>query len=108
MANAIRISLRKKGKQKAGRWEALVGYSVADLRTRLESTLADGLTWGDYLRGDMEIDHIIPLDAFNYESPEDLDFKRAWALSNLRLLPTRDNQKKSNKLFQPFQPSLRF
>lgn len=108
MANAIRISLKKTGSRKIGRWEVLVGYTVDQLRERLESTLPIGGTWSDYLAGLFEIDHIVPLDAFNYESESDLDFRRAWALSNLQLLPVRENQSKRNHLSQPFQPSLRF
>lgn len=109
MANAIRISLKRSGRaRKTGRWEVLVGYSVEDLRARLESTLPVGLTWDDYLRGDMEIDHIVPLDAFNYQDAGDLDFGRAWALTNLQLLPASKNQAKSNKIEGHFQPSLLF
>lgn len=109
MANAIRISLRRHGRtKKKGRWEALVGYSVAELRARLESTLPEGKTWSDYLAGGMEIDHIVPLDAFNYQTETGLDFRRAWALTNLRLITAAENQSKGNKLTTPFQPSLQF
>jgi len=33
--------------------------------------------------------------------------KRCWALSNLRLLPAKENMIKHNKLDRPFQPALR-
>lgn len=109
MANAIRISLRRtSGGRKAGKWEMLVGYSCADLYVRLQQTLPAGATWQDYLAGRLEIDHIIPLDAFNYSQAGDLDFQRAWALTNLRLLHATENASKSNTLAEPFQPSLRF
>ena len=108
MANAIRISLKKHGGAKIGRWEAMVGYTVTELRVRLESTLPEGSTWDDYLSGLFEIDHVIPLDAFNYKNESDLDFRRAWALGNLQLLPTKENQSKRNRMPHPFQPSLCF
>ena len=108
MANAIRISLRKKSSKKVGRWESLVGYTVDDLRQHLLSTLPAGATWDDFLAGKMEIDHRVPLSAFNYQSESDLDFRRAWAMKNLQLLWTKDNQSKSDSLCEPFQPSLAF
>jgi len=57
-------------------------------------------------RKDYHIDHIIPQSAFNYETPKDLDFKKCWALTNLQILSSVENMKKSAKLDKPFQPSL--
>ncbi|GAI73524.1 unnamed protein product, partial [marine sediment metagenome] len=45
--------------------------------------------WKDYLNRDLHIDHIIPKSAFNFTKPEHTDFKRCWALDNLRLLPVQ-------------------
>ena len=108
MANAIRISLRRRSSRKIGRWEELVGYTASDLRAHLVSTLPAGATWQDFMDGRLEIDHKVPLAAFNYQHAGDLDFRRAWAMSNLQLLWTADNQSKSDKLDEPFQPSLGF
>lgn len=92
---------------KAGRkWEALVGYTIEDLRIRLKKTMPYGYTWDDYMNGKLHIDHIIPISAFNYEIAEDIDFQRCWALDNLQLLPASENLSKSNMLEFPFQPSL--
>lgn len=104
--NEIRRSLRG---SKAGRhWEDLVGYTLEDLIKRLKSTMPDGYTWQDVLDSKkLHIDHKIPISAFNYDKPEHLDFKRCWALSNLRLLPARENIIKSNHLTNPFQPALK-
>lgn len=44
----------------------------------------------------------------NFETTEDDDFKRCWALSNLQLLPAFDNLSKGSKIDKPFQPSLIF
>lgn len=109
MANSIRSSLLKKGKtRKTNRWQDLVGYTVDQLKDRLVSTLPPGYTWDDYMNGTLHIDHIVPLCAFNYERDTDIDFRRAWALSNLRLLPSEENLTKSGMLDTPFQPSLCF
>jgi hypothetical protein len=92
---------------KAGRqWETLVGYTVADLMRHLEARFLPGMTWDNYGRNGWHIDHIIPRSAFNYETPDDIDFKRCWALENLQPLWEFDNISKGAKLEQPFQPSL--
>lgn len=96
----------KKGTKNNRRWEVLVGYSVDKLKNRLDSTLPNGYTWQDFLDGKLHIDHIIPVSAFNFESIEHLDFKRCWALNNLRLLPAGENMKKNAKIIKTFQPSL--
>lgn len=79
--------------EKAGRrWEDLVGYTLDDLIRHLEARFQPGMTWDNY--GKWHIDHAIPQSAFSYSSPEDPDFKRCWALSNLEPLWARDNLSK--------------
>lgn len=105
----IYMSLRRKGSKKYGmRWESLVGYDRDALHARLERTMPTGYTWDDFLSGRLHVDHIVPLAVHNYQSAEDRDFKRAWALENLQLLPVAENLSKSAKLSVPFQPSLSF
>lgn len=92
---------------KAGRkWEDLVGYTINDLIKHLKKTMPKGYTWQDYLEGKLHIDHKIPKSVFNFTKPEHIDFKRCWALSNLQLLPAKENLIKHNKLYKPFQPAL--
>lgn len=96
-----------KGDGKGGRrWQDLVGYTVAELEERLRSTMPEGCTWQDFMDGKLHIDHIIPMSMYNYKTPEDEDFKRCWALDNLRLLPAIENMKKGNKLDGKFIPRL--
>jgi len=100
----MRNSLRE---NKAGRhWEDLIGYTLTDLIKHLNKTMPEGYTWQNCLNGKLHIDHIIPISAFNFSTPEHTDFKRCWALKNLRLLPAEENLRKNNKLFRPFQPAL--
>lgn len=92
--------------QKYGRhWEDLVGYTVDQLKRHIEKQFKDGMSWENY-GSYWEIDHKIPITVFNFETPEDIDFKRCWALKNLQPLETITNIRKSNKLNKPFQPSL--
>jgi len=93
---------------KAGRhWEDLVGYSLNEVIRHLKKTMPENYTWNDYLQGKLHIDHIIPISVFNYDKLEHADFKKCWALKNLRLLPAEENIRKRAKLYKPFQPALK-
>lgn len=82
---------------KGGRsWEKLVGYSVNDLIDHLESRFHEGMTWDNY--GAWHIDHIRPIDSFNYLSPEDEEFRECWALQNLQPLWALENMRKGSKI----------
>ena len=104
ISRAIRLSL--KGAKKRKPWESLVGYTLPELRARLESQFLPGMTWENHGSGGWDIDHIVPLSAFNFTSPEHIDFKRAWSLQNLRPIWHKANLEKHNKLPDAFQPSL--
>ena len=88
------------------KWESLVGYTVAELKEHLEKQFESWMSWDNYGKYGWHIDHKIPVSAFNFEKPEDIDFKKCWALKNLQPLAARENIKKGNKLNKPFQPSL--
>ena len=105
ISRRMRSALHNKQYRKNTRkWELLVGYNVTDLRKSLESKFLPGMSWENM--GEWHIDHIVPLAAFNFQKPEDIDFKRAWDLTNLRPLWAKDNFSKHTKLERPFQPSL--
>ena len=91
---------------KAGRsWEAILGYTVDQLMAHLEKQFQPGMSWDNYGKA-WHVDHKIPLAAHNYETPENIDFQRAWALTNLQPLWAFDNISKKDRLDRPFQPSL--
>lgn len=93
------------GKNKAGKhWETLVGYTLDQLKMHIEKQFVDGMSWDN--RSEWHIDHKIPVSAFNFETPEDIDFKKCWELKNLRPMWAKDNIIKGKKLDSPFQPSL--
>lgn len=90
---------------KESHWEDALGYKIDDLVKHLKRQFKDGMTLENY--GSVwEIDHIIPIVAFNFQTEKDIDFKRCWALSNLRPLGCFENNSKNAKLFKPFQPCL--
>lgn len=105
ISTLIRRSLKanKNGKH----WESLVGYTTEVLKIHLEKQFDKNMSWenqGSY----WHIDHIIPISKHHFTSSDDLDFKRCWALKNLRPLEARANLRKHNKLISPFQPSISF
>ncbi len=99
MRDALRSTVKCQRK-----WEALVGYTVDELKCHLEKRFKPGMTWENF--GKWHIDHIIPVFAFNYEKVEHEDFRRCWALKNLQPLWARENLVKGTKMSRHFQPML--
>jgi hypothetical protein len=87
---AVAKSLRA-GKQ-GRKWESLVGYTCAELRDHLARQFTKGMSWANY--GEWHVDHILPKAMFNFDSPDDPDFRVCWALPNLRPLWGSDNLEK--------------
>lgn len=94
-----------KGAKAYRHWELLVGYTIDQLKSHLERKFTPEMTWenhGTY----WHIDHIVPVAAFNYFTPDDIDFKKCWSLRNLQPLESMTNFRKSARIKTPFQPSL--
>jgi len=95
IGTAISISLKDK---KAGRhWETLVGYTLEDLMRYFEMLFDKHMNWQNY-GSYWWIDHVMARSLFKYEIPEDPEFKKCWALENLRPLEKIENIKKGNKI----------
>lgn len=102
--SAIRTAVNRTirfGAKEARTFE-LLGYSSGDLMAHLERQFSDGMSWDNY--GEWHIDHKTPLTAHEYETAEDADFKRAWALSNLQPLWALDNIKKGGRIIEMAAP----
>lgn len=97
ISTSIYIAL--KGKKAGRRWETLTGYTIEDLMAHLESKFEPWMNWDNYgnKAGKWTIDHTKPRSLFNYESPEDKEFKECWSLENLQPMEFIENIKKSNK-----------
>lgn len=72
-------------------WETLVSYNLQQLKEHLEKQFDENMNWNNYGIY-WEIDHIIPVNTFDFSSPEDSDFKICWSLANLRPLEKHENQ----------------
>lgn len=73
----------------------LLGYSLEEFKTSMESKFVVGMSWDNH--GEWEIDHIKPVALFYKEGQ--LDPKVVNALSNLQPLWKSENRKKSSKYF---------
>jgi len=77
-------------------------YSMQQLKQHIESLFESWMNWenhGPYNpnRKTWQIDHIKPHSSFHYENMDCEEFKKCWALSNLRPLESLANIKKGNK-----------
>jgi hypothetical protein len=104
MSDLVRYSLH--GKKEGKSWKKLVGYTLDQLIKHLEKQFTEGMTWENHTINGWHVDHKIPITAFNYTLPTDIDFKKCWSLSNLQPMWAKENRKKQNKIDKPFQPSL--
>jgi hypothetical protein len=88
-----------------------LGYTQADFVKHIESLFEPWMNWNNWGVYKMSewidddpstwkwhIDHIIPDCSFNYLSMKDEDFKKSWALENLRPLSAKENMSKGYKL----------
>ena len=97
---AIRKILNKKGDS----FLPHLNYTFDELKQHLESQFEPWMNWQNWSTYNSEtwddndqstwtwnVDHIIPQAYFKYESMEDEEFKKCWALSNLRPLNAKQN-----------------
>jgi len=94
----IRASLQRKGAIKTQSISKSLDFSLDDLEAHLKNTIPPGYVWADFAKGLLQIDHILPVSSFNFDSDIDIGFKQCWALSNLQLLTAEHNLEKRNKL----------
>lgn len=95
--NIARQIYRDLKTRKGGRsWELLVGYTLAALVLWLRSQFRGCMSWENYGRA-WHIHHIWPASKCNFDTPDDPEFKRCWALSNLRPMWAKANIRKGAK-----------
>lgn len=110
ISRSIRAHLEKQKIVKKGSCLEYLDYSIPELKANLEKLFSvpenldkNGnvwMTWENYGKYDpkthdnnptWQIDHIIPHSEFNYDSMDHPEFKKCWAISNLRPLDSRKN-----------------
>lgn len=82
---------------RAGEAVRLLGCTMSEFVTHIESLWSDGMTWDNWSRNGWHIDHIVPLSAFELSDPEQLqaachytNLRPLWAVENLRKGATVD------------------
>lgn len=107
----ISTLIRSKFKKKDSSIIELLGYSVLDLRNHLESQFEPWMNFDNYGKYNKDtwddkdsstwtwqIDHIVPVSAFCIKEILDEEFRKCYALSNLRPLSSKENILKGNKI----------
>lgn len=87
------ISHSLKGAKSERHWEDLVPYNLEQLKAHIESQFTPPMSWDNYGTY-WELDHIIPQNLFNFDSPDDKDFQICWSLANLRPLEKSLNRQR--------------
>jgi hypothetical protein len=93
---------RNQGGKRGGSILNYLSYTIQELKAYLESQFDSWMTWENHglydpTRDTWQIDHIIPHSSFRYETMDCDEFRKCWALENLRPLKTINNIKKGNK-----------
>ena len=92
LRNRIRTAI-KKGCKSAQTME-LLGCSIEEVKSHLESQFTEGMTWDNH--GEWHIDHIIPCASFDLTDPEQQ--KKCFHYTNLQPLWASENISKGARL----------
>ena len=101
LSTQICNTLKKDNLNKNGySWETLVGYTVLELKSYLESLFVGGMSWNNH--GTFwEIDHIVPRSFFNFEISGAI--RACWSFENLMPIEKQANREKSNQISEKFE-----
>jgi hypothetical protein len=105
VASSIRDAMRRKNAYKNGQSSIkYLSYSIKELYGHLESKFEPWMNWknwgvynpklwddNDQSTWKWQLDHIIPQEDLPYKTMEDENFKKCWALENLRPLSAKQN-----------------
>ena len=97
----IRTALKKNSNFKESSYLKFLEYSCEDLVKHLEAQFTPEMNWknhGTY----WHIDHIVPQILLPFVSLEEENFKKCWALENLRPLEKKENLKKGKKTIEEY------
>ena len=98
IAQRMRQMLAGNGGKARRKTEELLGYRMNDLVVHMERQFSDGMSWDAFLRGEIEIDHIIPVAHFKPAGADSDEFRACWALANLRPMWADENARKGAKV----------
>lgn len=90
------MAIRKQSTKKAYRTIDLIGCSVAELRSHIESLFLPGMTWKNHSIRGWHLDHIIPCAAFDLTDPDHQAM--CFHYTNLRPVWGRENLSKGDRI----------
>ena len=93
LSGRVCSALKAAGTIKSENTKELIGCSIEDLKSHLESKFTEGMTWGNY--GEWHLDHIKPCVTFNLVEVEEQ--RKCFHWTNLQPLWALDNLRKSSR-----------
>ncbi len=95
LRSRVRMALKSAGGRKAQRTEELIGCTIQEFRSYIESQFTEGMSWDNWAFDGWHLDHRIPISWFNLENPN----CRALAFSykNMQPLWWEENFAKNNR-----------
>lgn len=93
LAIKLRVRINRAIKNKKSKFLDLIGCSIDNIKSYIESKFQPGMTWDNY--GKWEIDHIQPMTSFDLLSEKGQ--KEACHYTNLQPLWVNQNRAKNNK-----------
>ena len=96
LVNVLRARIREaiKNGYKSAKTIELLGCSIEEVKSHLESQFTEGMTWDNH--GEWHIDHIIPCASFDLTDPEQQ--KKCFHYTNMQPLWASENISKGDRL----------
>ncbi len=91
--NRIRMALKRNSKFSTS--SEYLGCPISEFREYFYSMFVDGMTWNNFLNGDIHIDHIVPCVKFDLSKEKEQ--KKCFHYTNLQPLWAKDNILKGSK-----------
>jgi hypothetical protein len=89
LRSRIRVALKKNYTKKADKTVNLLGCTIIQARTHIESLFEEGMSWNNHGTYGWHIDHIKPINTFDLTDIEQQ--KQCFNYTNLRPLWAKDN-----------------
>ena len=78
-------------------WRDMVDFSIEEFMAHMERQFTEGMSWDEFRKGSIHIDHIVPVSDFKIKDSGDSEFRACWTLANLRPMWASENNKKRAK-----------
>lgn len=103
ISNSIYYAIKAQNSTKKGSCLKHLPFTIKQLKEHLQDLFEPWMNWENHGNYNPEcrswqIDHIIPQVMFPYDSMEHENFKKCWALENLRPLESAENLLKRDRL----------